>query len=67
MLYRACMRAGITMLSIGHRPALRKFHQFIIHFDGAATAKGWRLEEVPPEPAVAAMPAGDTPPAQAQP
>ena len=46
VLYRACMRAGITMLSIGHRPALRKFHQFIIHFDGATTAKGWRLEEV---------------------
>ena len=34
------------MLSIGHRPALRQFHQFIVHFDGAATAKGWRLEEV---------------------
>ena len=46
VLYRACMRAGITMLSIGHRPALRKFHQFIVHFDGASTAKGWRLEEV---------------------
>jgi ABC-type uncharacterized transport system fused permease/ATPase subunit len=54
VLYRACMKQGITMLSIGHRPALRQFHQFIVHFDGATTPKGWRLEEVRPEADAAA-------------
>ena len=46
VLYKACMNAGITMLSIGHRPALRKHHQVIVHFDGTQQGKGWRLEEV---------------------
>ncbi|CAL8463002.1 g2536 [Coccomyxa elongata] len=46
-LYKACMDAGITMLSIGHRPALRKYHQMIVHFDGSQSGKGWRLEELP--------------------
>ena len=45
-LYKACQQAGITMLSIGHRPALRKYHQMIVHFDGAQSGPGWRLEEV---------------------
>lgn len=31
----ACVRAGITMLSIGHRPALRKFHSSVVRFDGS--------------------------------
>ncbi|KAL4857317.1 ABC transporter D family member 2 [Chlorella vulgaris] len=30
----ACVRAGITMLSIGHRPALRRFHSVKVEFDG---------------------------------
>ena len=46
VLYKACQQAGITMLSIGHRPALRKYHQMIVHFDGAQSGRGWRLEEV---------------------
>ena len=29
-----CVRAGVTMLSIGHRPALRQFHSEIVEFDG---------------------------------
>lgn len=45
-LYKACMDAGITMLSIGHRPALRKYHQMIVHFDGSQSGRGWRLEEL---------------------
>ena len=44
VLYQALQNAGITMLSIAHRPALRQFHQFVVHFDGSQTAKGWRLE-----------------------
>ena len=46
VLYKACMNAGITMLSIGHRPALRKYHQVIVHFDGTQSGRGWSLEEV---------------------
>lgn len=36
-----CVRAGITMLSIGHRPALRQFHSRIVEFlgNGGATAQ----------------------------
>ena len=30
VLYKTCMNAGITMLSIGHRPALRKYPQVIV-------------------------------------
>jgi len=44
VLYQALQDAGITLLSIAHRPALRQFHQFVVHFDGSQTAKGWRLE-----------------------
>jgi hypothetical protein len=31
-LYQACIDAGITLLSIGHRPAIKAFHQAVIHF-----------------------------------
>ena len=49
-LYQALERAGITFLSIAHRPALRSFHSFIIHFDGGVERNGlgWRLEELKP-------------------
>lgn len=30
--YGAMVRAGITMVSIGHRPALRRFHSMAVHF-----------------------------------
>ena len=33
-LYQAALAAGITLLSIGHRPALRNFHSVAVHFDG---------------------------------
>ena len=50
VLYKACMNAGITMLSIGHRPALRKYHQVIVHFDGTQQGRGWRLEKTKGSP-----------------
>lgn len=28
-LYSECVKAGITMLSIGHRPALKRFHSLV--------------------------------------
>jgi len=45
-LYEACSQAGITLLSIAHRPSLKRFHQLVVHFDGAASgSKGWWLED----------------------
>ncbi|PSC72069.1 ABC transporter D family [Micractinium conductrix] len=37
------VRRGITMLSIGHRPALRRFHSVAVHFEGSGQ---WRLEQL---------------------
>lgn len=37
-LYSECVRAGITMLSIGHRPALRQFHSTVRNAAGRAGA-----------------------------
>ena len=48
-LYSECKKAGITMLSIAHRPALKKFHNLIIHFDGSQAGEGWRLEQLQDE------------------
>ena len=44
VLYSACVQVGITMLSIGHRPALREFHSTVLHFEGQEGGKGWRIE-----------------------
>lgn len=43
---QACHRAGITFLSIAHRPALKRFHSSVIHFDGTKTGvgRGWTQE-----------------------
>ncbi|KAK9828245.1 hypothetical protein WJX74_005419 [Apatococcus lobatus] len=48
-LYSECKKAGITMLSIAHRPALKKFHNMVIHFDGSQAGQGWRLEQLQAE------------------
>lgn len=45
-LYKACHQAGITMLSIGHRPAIRGFHDLIVHFEGAQHGRGWHMEDL---------------------
>lgn len=47
-LYEAASRAGVTLLSIGHRPTLKKFHQLVVHFDGsvASNGKGWWIEDL---------------------
>ncbi|GBF95731.1 hypothetical protein Rsub_08713 [Raphidocelis subcapitata] len=45
-LYEAATRAGVTLLSIGHRPSLKRFHQLVVHFDGNVHngSKGWWIE-----------------------
>lgn len=45
-LYKALSQAGITMLSIAHRPSLKKYHHYVVHFDGSQQGSGWRLEEL---------------------
>ncbi|KAI8470101.1 MAG: ABC transporter transmembrane region 2-domain-containing protein [Monoraphidium minutum] len=47
-LYEACAAAGITLLSIAHRPALKRFHSLVVHFDGnvSGNSKGWWIEPV---------------------
>ena len=44
-LYTACKEAGISLLSIGHRPSLKQFHETIIHFGDPNDKRGWRIEE----------------------
>ena len=48
-LYEACARAGVTLLSIAHRPALKRFHRAVVHFEpghagpggGGGGGRGW--------------------------
>ena len=46
VLYKALVKAGITLLSIAHRPALKRFHHAIVHFHGSQDGDGWHLEEL---------------------
>ena len=48
-LYERCLEAGVTVLSIAHRVAVRKFHQLELKFDGernGETTKGWTLVQL---------------------
>lgn len=45
-LYAAAAAAGITTLSVAHRPALKKYHAFAVHFDGSQAGMGWSLEKL---------------------
>jgi putative ATP-binding cassette transporter len=41
VLYRAAAAAGITMVSVGHRPALVKFHQRVLELQPGG--EGWQV------------------------
>lgn len=45
-LYKELHKSGITMLSIAHRPAVKKYHSMIVHIDGGQSSSGWRLERL---------------------
>ncbi len=44
VLYGALKQAGITFVSVGHRPSLTSFHERILILDGQGIG-GWRVEE----------------------
>eukprot|EP00271_Cylindrocystis_brebissonii_P004309 TRINITY_DN15947_c0_g1_i1.p1 TRINITY_DN15947_c0_g1~~TRINITY_DN15947_c0_g1_i1.p1 ORF type:complete len:753 (+),score=122.92 TRINITY_DN15947_c0_g1_i1:336-2594(+) len=50
-LYRALQAAGITLLSIAHRPALKRYHKFVLAFDGERMGQGWSYEALPSDEA----------------
>lgn len=42
-LYAACVEKGITLVSVGHRDTLRKFHDMELRLDGKG---GWMLKAI---------------------
>jgi putative ATP-binding cassette transporter len=43
-LYRACIAKGITLMSVGHRSTLRRFHRKQLELKGDGT---WTLSDLP--------------------
>jgi len=54
-MYELCLKAGITIVSVGHRESLEKFHHFKLQINPATQA--WTLleKELPATPVSAAF------------
>ncbi|GBG59996.1 hypothetical protein CBR_g326 [Chara braunii] len=48
-LYERLQDAKITLFSIAHRPALKKYHSSILVFEGSQMGHGWRFEKMQAE------------------
>ncbi len=55
-LPQECQAAGITFLSIAHRPALKRFHSVIVHFDANVSTTGARAPHPTPGAALTRPP-----------
>lgn len=53
LLYRVCRENGITYITISHRPALKRHHDFILTI-GEATESKWSFHDLRSENALAA-------------
>lgn len=42
-LYSTCLEIGITLISVGHRHSLAKYHSSLLNITGDGS---WRLEEI---------------------
>ena len=42
-MYSMCLELGITVISVGHRHSLRKFHDIELAMNGIG---GWKLEPI---------------------
>ncbi|XP_063255056.1 lysosomal cobalamin transporter ABCD4 isoform X4 [Prinia subflava] len=45
-LYRMCLQLGMTLISVGHRPSLEKFHSWILKLHGEGRWELTRCEKV---------------------
>ena len=43
-LYQLLLQSGCSLVSVGHRPSLRAFHQRELQLDGRG---GWQLGDIP--------------------
>lgn len=45
-LYRLCLQLGMTLISVGHRPSLEKFHSWILKLHGEGRWELTRCEKM---------------------
>ena len=42
-MYNRCTEMGMSLMTVSHRPSLRKYHKHILKFDGEG---GWCFREL---------------------
>lgn len=46
LLYSHCKSAGITVITISHRPSLFKYHNYLLRVGEGNHATGWRMDRI---------------------